>query len=214
MLLHVAQVLLPPLLSAVLWLSPTVNLASSGTASNTGSTDILEVIKVYGKLAGPSCYGRIAPRGSSCQIMESELKQILLRQDASISRDVFGERLEQANFQWPLKPYGVEKSNDKTALMNKGAETRLYMDELIASGLYDARNPTGPLPTSLRPQLNLLLQTQGLEEKTTDRVYDILRRGSGEITAAKIHDLMSENNGALDYYDFVRLLGADTVSWR
>jgi hypothetical protein len=30
----------------------------------------------------------------------------------------------------PLKPFGVERSNEKTVAMNKGAETRVFMEEL------------------------------------------------------------------------------------
>ena len=212
------QVIIPPILSAVLnfgYLSgpSTVNLASS----NTDTLDVLEVIKVYGRLAGPECYGRVAPFGSSCQITESDLKRTLLRQDDSISRDLFEKRLVESQFQWPLKPYGVEKSNDKTALMNKGAETRLYMDELQAAGLYDARNPTGPLPTSLRPQLNTILQKQGLQTETVDRVYSLIlqnSKGKEDITKSKLDAFLAQNGGVLDYYDFIRLLGPDTVSWR
>eukprot|EP01083_Nonionella_stella_P089162 248757_1 len=38
---------------------------------------VIEVIKVYGKLAGPTCFGKVAPKGSSCQITSSELKKEL-----------------------------------------------------------------------------------------------------------------------------------------
>lgn len=147
-------------------------------------------------------------------------------------------------FRWPLKPYGINKSLDKTALMNKGAETALFMQQLEQAGLYDPRNPTGPLPTSLRPQLNAILQQEGLRQATVDRVYDLMAAtgasDSSLKTAAdksrKVVTIQSvtenlfggvssknENDGdrlassdgttTLDYYDFVKLLGAETISW-
>ena len=117
---------------------------------------VVEVVKVYGRLAGPTCYGMTAPPASSCQIQRQDLLQKLnlLDDDGNAetarsiqSRKEWGITLEQLDFQWPLKPYGVDKSLSKTAVMNKGAETRVFMDELEARGLYDRRNPTGPLPT-------------------------------------------------------------------
>ena len=51
-------------------------------------------------------------------------------------------------------------------VVNKGAETRLYMEQLEAAGLYDPRNPMGPLPTSLRPASNPRLQR--LDAATVD----------------------------------------------
>ena len=135
-----------------------------------------------------------------------------MKSSDSLSRQEFGERVSTADFQWPLKPYGVEKSNDKTALMNKGAETRIYMEELQAAGLYDPRNPTGPLPTSLRPKLNALIQNKPLSEDVLDRVYSVMTGGTGKITREDIDDLTK--SGPLDYYSFLELIGPDRVTWR
>eukprot|EP01083_Nonionella_stella_P218666 783952_1 len=210
---------------------------------------VIEVIKVYGKLAGPTCFGKVAPKGSSCQITSSELKKELgiLSTSTSTSTSAPGEvritREEMSNaldalpFQWPLKPYGRDKSSDKTAVINKGAETYLYMEQLESRGLYDRRNPAGPLPTSLRPQLNGILQKEGLKGLTVDRMFGILSSsgngcggdgdgdgdGDGEgdsyITNESIENLsmFTDEDGrhkdSADYYDFVRLLGSDSISW-
>ena len=196
------------MISATFWFSSSPFLLNTAT---TTTLDILDVIQVYGKLAGPTCYGRMAPPGSSCQITSKDLANIMKSSD-SLSRQEFGERVSTADFQWPLKPYGVEKSNDKTALMNKGAETRIYMEELQAAGLYDPRNPTGPLPTSLRPKLNALIQNKPLSEDVLDRVYSVMTGGTGKITREDIDDLTK--SGPLDYYSFLELIGTDRVTWR
>ena len=53
-------------------------------------------------------------------------------------------------------------------VVNKGAETRLYMEQLEAAGCTTlaTRNPMGPLPTSLRPASNPRLQR--LDAATVD----------------------------------------------
>jgi len=153
----------------------------------------------------------------------------------TLDRDQFGDRLTHLPFRWPLKPYGIDKSLDKTALMNKGAETALYMQQLEQAGLYDPRNPTGPLPTSLRPKLNAILQQEGLQQATVDRIYDLIATEGADssrkvVTIQSVTDhwfvgasndknqndgdrIVSNNDATLDYYDFVKLLGAETISW-
>mmetsp|Transcript_9375 Transcript_9375/g.14022 ORF Transcript_9375/g.14022 Transcript_9375/m.14022 type:complete len:189 (+) Transcript_9375:204-770(+) len=187
-------------------------------------------------MAGPTCFGKVAPKGSSCQITASELKKELGISTSSsssgedrvrITKEEISDALEALPFQWPLKPYGRDKSSDKTAVINKGAETYLYMDQLESRGLYDRRNPTGPLPTSLRPQLNGILQKEGLKGVTVDRMFEILSsNGSGSdsdgdryVTNESIENLpmFRDEDGlrkdSADYFDFVRLLGSDSISW-
>ena len=207
MMISVLKVVLPA--AAATWLS----LAPLPPLSEP--LPVLEVVKVYGKLAGSSCFGKKAPPGSSCQMSATHLKEELglTSSSSGLSRTGFVERLDKLQFQWPLKPYGVEKSHDKTAVMNKGAETRVYMEQLEARGLYDRRNPTGPLPSSLRPKLNVLLQKEGLEAATVDRTYDALRAGeSTDLTAQQVDKVFGGKN-ELDYYDFIKLLGRDSIFW-
>uniref|UniRef100_A0A7S0GCK7 Uncharacterized protein n=1 Tax=Proboscia inermis TaxID=420281 RepID=A0A7S0GCK7_9STRA len=95
------------------------------------------------------------------------------------------------------------------------------MQQLESRGLYDRRNPTGPLPTNLRPQLNGVLQKEGLKGPTVDRLFGILSSsdGDGYVTSQSIDHLaiFTDENGqtkdSADYYDFVRLLGEDSISW-
>ena len=213
--------------SIVAWLCFTLSPPSSPTAVSSAppALPILEVVKVYGKLAGSSCYGRVAPVGSSCQVSATELIQSLGFSEHGtvlLDRDQFADRLEEMPFRWPLKPFGIDKSLDKTALMNKGAETALYMQQLESAGLYDPRNPTGPLPTSLRPHLNARLQQQGLERSTVDRIYDLIAAGGDSkkvVTAQSVTDNLfgagasRKQDGMLDYYEFVHLLGTESISW-
>ena len=135
---------------------------------------------------------------------------------SSISEAQLTARLQQAQFQWPLKPYGVDKSNVKTAIMNKGAETRLYMEQLEARGLYDPRNPTGPLPTSLRPQLNRLLQQEGVSPAAIDLFFQRLTVGGKEnepVTCESASESLFQSREAIDYYDFLEFLGKNSISW-
>ena len=196
---------------------------------SSDNVPIIEVVKVYGKLAGSECYGKQAPKGSSCQINLKDLEQRLSGADASDtaasapSKQVFETKLKTMEFLWPLKPFGVDKSPSlvKTAVMNKGAETMVFMQELEARGLYDPRNPTGPLPTSLRPSLNKALQAEGIiDQRAIDRTYEVLFGVSdgrqagifleGAITGQGNGPL---TDGFLDYYDFLKLFGPNSITW-
>lgn len=169
---------------------------------------ILEIVKVYGKLAGSGCYGKQAPSGSSCQIQLD--KKMLL------SRDEFAMKLNNdMDFQWPLKPYGIEKSLSKTAVMNKGAETRIFMDELESRRLYNPRDPTGPLPTSLRPALNKQLQKEGiLDSRAIDVTYEALTDYNNNNNNNAGENRNSDSgDDFIDYYDFLKMIGTNSISW-
>ncbi|EEC43510.1 predicted protein [Phaeodactylum tricornutum CCAP 1055/1] len=193
-------------------LSP-ASLPSELSSNAAPPVPVLEVIKVYGRLASASCFGKTAPPGSSCQVTSDEMKDKLGLTDSStiLNRDEFGKRLSSLSFQWPLKPYGVDKGLEKTVMMNKGAETSVYMEELEVKGLYDRRNPTGPLPTSLRSKLNVLLQEENLDPNVVN-IYFAALSTRKELTAADI-DALFLRKAALDYYDFIQLVGASNVVW-
>ena len=210
----VANVVVAATLSSSLMSESTLELATN-QIEQPPLVPILEVIKVYGRMAGHQCYGKSAPKGSSCQLMMQDMKEKfqLDEQHSLISRSEFGERLDRLNFEWPLKPYGVESSLAKTVSMNKGAETRIFMDQLESRGLYDRRNPTGPLPTSLRPQLNQLLQKEPLDPATVDRVYEsFVNDGSStqDLTFDRAKSLLQDG---MDYYGFLELVGKTSISW-
>lgn len=189
-------------------------LALSPLSSDFAQKDdvpILEVIKVYGKIAGPTCFGKTAPKGSSCQVTRQDFEKVLASaSNGGLSKEQFRVNLESLEFEWPLKPYGVEKSESKTATMNKGAETRLYMEQLEARGLFDRRNPTGPLPTSVRPNLNRLLQQEGVGQSTADLVFNRLAGKYQDITSP---DALFQGKQAIDYYDFLDFLGKNSITW-
>lgn len=172
---------------------------------------------MYGRLAGSECYGKIAPKGASCQVTSKDIERVfhLVDQEDGSSRSLslgdFQQDIEQADFQWPLKPYGIEKSLTKTATMNKGAETRIFMDELEARGLYDKRNPTGPLPTSLRPQLNALLQRERIDPVAFERIFYAMGGTAHGIGIKQLHSLVSAH--PIDYYEFLDLIGKEAIQW-
>ena len=179
-----------------------------------GPIPILEIVKVYGKLAGSECYGKPSPSGSSCQIQLKDIQQTV----STLSRNEFSLKLNSNDyvFQWPLKPYGIEKSLSKTATMNKGAETRVFMEELEDRGLYNPRNPTGPLPTSLRPALNKVLQKEGiLDSRAIDITYNAFTAAANTNTNAITNSKEDgDNNGEyVDYYTFLKMIGTDSISW-
>jgi len=126
--------------------------------------------------------------------------------------------LDQLEFQWPLKPYGVDQSPSlaKTAVMNKGAETRVFMEELEKRGLYNPRNPTGPLPTSQRPALNKILQKEGLDVSAVSLVFDGFTAGNDqgrELTADQVVEKIFQGRDHVDYYEFLRVIGTDAITW-
>jgi hypothetical protein len=170
---------------------------------------ILEVVKLYGKLAGPTCFGKTAPKGSSCQITRQDFDRVF--PETHVSKENLQVQMEQLNFQWPLKPYGVEKSESQTAVMNKGAETSVYMDELEQRSLFDKRNPTGPLPTSLRPDLNRLLQEEGISRAAIDLLYE--RLSATKDFPQSSAEALFRGQDAIDWYDFLDVLGKNSISW-
>jgi hypothetical protein len=186
-------------------------------SSPPSAIPVLEVVKVYGHLASSDCYGAVAPRGSSCQLTLEHVVDTLgftsPHQHSAISQQEFYQRIQESPFQWPLKPYGIEKSLTKTATMNKGAETRVYMDELERRGLYDKRNPTGPLPTSLRPKLNQQLGQEGVDPVVVERVFKAINGGSGgDLTVERLKEAF-QGQDALDYYSFLDLIGKESIVW-
>ncbi|CAB9520682.1 expressed unknown protein [Seminavis robusta] len=193
-----------------------LSLTSAPIPSTPVEIPVLEVVKVYGRIAGPECYGMKAPSGSSCQVQLSDFKRALglLDQGKYVQRDEFATRLDGLEFQWPLKPYGVDKSLSKTAVMNKGAETRVYMEELEGRGLYDRRNPTGPLPSSLRPAMNRAIQAEGLDKRAVDLVFRSFSSGSrdGTLSTEQI-DRIFQGRDEMDYYDYLKIVGTDSVRW-
>lgn len=199
-----------------------------------------ELLKIYGRLASRQCFGKEAPPGASCQLALTELTQRLglapppsdtsaapgsggalgaaeSTTSGMLSEAAFAELLGVAPFRWPLKPWGTanSESNAKTAVMNKSAETALFMAALAQRGLYDPRNPAGPLPTSLRPALNTALQAEGVDAAAAHIVYRALAggapggEGGASLTAQRLERTYREATGGqpLDYYSFQALVG-------
>ena len=100
--------------------------------------------------------------------------------------------------------------------MNKSAETAIFMAELEKRGLYDPRNPAGPLPTSLRPLLNQKVGGDGVDPRVARAAYRALSGGeSGPLSVARLDATLRAADGreegggapALDYYSFQGLMG-------
>jgi hypothetical protein len=202
------------------------NVALDSTTSNGISISIEDVIKIYGRMAGPTCFGRLAPPGSSCQVTSQDIERVFGdgssrsggATSTALTLEQFTALLEAANFQWPLKPFGVDKEQSlaKTASMNKSAETRVFMSLLEQEGLYNPRDPTGPLPMSLRPQLNHKLEQQGIDREATKRVFNALQKevGGGLASPLSIDALLQQlEQQPLDFNRFLDLLGTSSICW-
>ena len=190
----------------------TLSAPTADDVSMDKPVPVLDVIQLYGRLAGPTCFGKAAPPGASCQITRSEWERMGLD---NLDKARFAAQIQRLDFQWPLKPYGVDAASaTKTAVMNKGVETRLYMDELEARGLLDRRNPTGPLPTSLRPALNRLLQSQGVSEAAMDLLWRRLETSTvNQKDVLSGEALLFQSKDAIDWYDFLEFMGRTSVTW-
>ena len=70
----VANVVVAATLSSSLMSESTLELATN-QIEQPPLVPILEVIKVYGRMAGHQCYGKSAPKGSSCQLMMQDMKE-------------------------------------------------------------------------------------------------------------------------------------------
>ena len=109
-------------------------------------------------------------------------------------------------------------------VMNKSAETAVYMAELEARALYNPRNPAGPLPTSLRPALNAALDEEGVQPAAARDIFAALAGAGGgdgtRLSAAVLERAFAgaaEEDGSdartIDYYGFLRIVGKTRVEW-
>jgi len=74
------MILLPQILAPLAFhlalLATITSSAGPVAVSDTRKTiPVVEVVKVFGKLAGSECYGRKSPPGSSCQITRREFEK-------------------------------------------------------------------------------------------------------------------------------------------
>ncbi len=162
----------------------------------TAPVPVLDVLQVYGRLAGPECFGKTVPAaaGASCQLTAERLRETI----GETSEAGFEARLATLPFRWPLKPYGTaaSPSNVKTVAINKNAETAVYMRELEQRRLYNRNDPTGPLPTSLRPALDAQLSRESINPEASKLAFRALRDAP-----------------TLDWFSFLERIGAEQVVW-
>ena len=162
----------------------------------TSPVPVMDVLQVYGRLAGPECFGKTVPAaaGASCQLTAERIRETI----GDESEAGFEARLAALPFRWPLKPYGTaaSPSNAKTVAINKNAETAVYMRELEQRRLYDSHDPTGPLPTSLRPALDAQLSREPISPEASKLAFRALRDAP-----------------TLDWFSFLERIGAEQVVW-
>ena len=163
----------------------------------TSPVPVMDVLQVYGRLAGPECFGKTVPpsAGASCQLTSERIRETI--SDATEAE--FEARLAALPFRWPLKPYGTaaSPSNAKTVAINKNAETAVYMRELEQRRLYNRNDPTGPLPTSLRPALDAQLSRESINPEASKLAFRALQNAPTP----------------LDWFSFLERIGAEQVVW-
>ena len=161
----------------------------------TSPVPVLDVLQVYGRLAGPECFGKTVPAaaGASCQLTAERVREMI----GDTSETGFEARLAALPFRWPLKPYGTaaSPSNAKTVAINKNAETAVYMRELEQRRLYNKNDPTGPLPTSLRPALDAQLSRESINPEASKLAFRALQNAATP----------------LDWFSFLERIDADVV---
>ena len=163
----------------------------------TSPVPVMDVLQVYGRLAGPECFGKTVPAaaGASCQLTAERIRETI----GDASEAGFEARLAALPFRWPLKPYGTaaSPSNAKTVAINKNAETAVYMRELEQRRLYNRNDPTGPLPTSLRPALDAQLSRESINPEASKLAFRALQNAPTP----------------LDWFSFLERIGAEQVVW-
>ena len=163
----------------------------------TSPVPVLDVLQVYGRLAGPECFGKTVPvaAGASCQLTAERIRETI----GDVSEAGFEARVATMPFRWPLKPYGTaaSPSNAKTVAINKNAETAVYMRELEQRRLYNRNDPTGPLPTSLRPALDAQLSREPISPEASKLAFRALQNAPTP----------------LDWFSFLERIGAEQVVW-
>ena len=161
----------------------------------TAPVPVMDVLQIYGRLAGPECFGKTVPAaaGASCQLTAERIRETI-----GVSEAEFEARVAKMPFRWPLKPYGTaaSPSNVKTVAINKNAETAVYMRELEQRRLYNRNDPTGPLPTSLRPALDAQLSRESINPEASKLAFRALR-----------------NAPTLDWFSFLERIGAEKIEW-
>jgi hypothetical protein len=86
------------------------------------------------------------------------------------------------------------------------------MQELERRGLYDPHNPTGPLPTSLRPKLNQVFQQQDSGMARQAAFEALGGRDDGILTKEALEQKF-HGCDAMDYYQFLDLIGKENIVW-
>ena len=157
----------------------------------TSPVPVMDVLQVYGRLAGPECFGKTVPpsAGASCQLTAERIRETIGDSEAG-----FEARLAALPFRWPLKPYGTaaSPSNVKTVAINKErrdggvhARTRNKSASRIGNKRTTrhcehrrarSHDPTGPLPTSLRPALDAQLSREPISPEASKLAFRALAR--------------------------------------
>ena len=169
---------------------------------------VMDVLQVYGRLAGPECFGKTVPAaaGASCQLTAERIRETI--GDVTIEAG-FEARLAALPFRWPLKPYGTaaSPSNVKTVAINKNAETAVYMRELEQRRL-GITTPTTRGASRLRNRQRLSHETG----RSTRPARRASRTDQSRGARTRVPGPPRRANAA-DWFSFLERIGAEQVVW-
>mmetsp|Transcript_68855 Transcript_68855/g.217702 ORF Transcript_68855/g.217702 Transcript_68855/m.217702 type:complete len:294 (+) Transcript_68855:47-928(+) len=189
----------------------------------SGSVEVLDLLNVYGRLAGRACFGSTAPEGLSCQLGMEDFDRLVFRTGEPVSEAAFLEALAAAPPRWPLRPAAARR---QTALAAKLAEPRVLKEAAFAR--WFDRPAEAPRDRELPTAVAAALGSEALPEGAARLVYARLMRGgppsrpaaaptsSPEVGLSRDRVaslLRSQADAVLDWYSFLDLVGRPWVMW-
>lgn len=190
-----------------------LNTAGAGIIA----VEVLDVLNLYGRLAGSGCFGRTAPAGLSCQLGMEDFDRVVFRGAAAVDEGSFTAALRATAPRWPLRPAVPPQ---QTALASRLAELRVLKDAAFNRFSTPGYNPSDrELPVAVATALAseelpmaavhlVFVRLAGSGRSSAE-----LPRGAGLTREGVASMLASLEGRALDWYSFLDLLGRQWVTW-
>jgi len=175
-------------------------LDQESAGSSSTALEVLDVIKMFGRMANPSCFGSVA-KHASCTIDTSSLGKQLFAQPSSSSSKMTKEELKtkvnEMAFEWPLKPYGTKEERVKTATLNKPAELNEWKNQAKIKNLGDPFYLNG----KDRDRLNAAVGFDNVSDEALDALFNALSKDGKSIGEEDIQLL-----SGMDWFEFSSLI--------
>jgi len=181
---------------------PVILASSLAAGCSNAAVATFDTINVFGRIATPECYGKTASR-ATCQINSDKLKRRVFRDgESGISLSEFKSRLNELEFEWPLKPYGETSENkEKTATLNKPAELSVWKEISKAKNLVDPFYLNG----KDRDRVNRAVQSDSVTDEALQAFVKILGKNGNSINKEDLTSL-----DGMDWFQFVDLMTSES----